>query len=64
MEERADIAVISLNRPDKLNAISVEMLDLLIDAIERIGRSEAIGWRLVVAAALVVAGSALIGATR
>ena len=43
VEERADIAVISLNRPDKLNAISVEMLDLLIDAIERIGRSEAIG---------------------
>jgi drug/metabolite transporter (DMT)-like permease len=29
-----------------------------------LGRSEAIGWRLVVAAALVVAGSALIGATR
>lgn len=43
VEERGDIAVISLNRPDKLNAISVEMLDLLIDAIERIGRSEAIG---------------------
>jgi drug/metabolite transporter (DMT)-like permease len=29
-----------------------------------LGRSEAIGWRLVVAAALVVAGSALIGVTR
>ena len=43
VEERGDVAVITLNRPDKLNAISVEMLDLLFDTIERIGRSDAVG---------------------
>ena len=43
VELREDVAVISLNRPEKLNAISVEMLDLLFDAVEEIGRSEAIG---------------------
>ena len=43
VEERGDVAVIWLARPEKLNAISVEMLDGLLDAVEAIGRSEAIG---------------------
>ncbi|HET9085877.1 MAG TPA: enoyl-CoA hydratase/isomerase family protein [Candidatus Limnocylindrales bacterium] len=43
VEERGDVAVITLNRPAKLNAISIEMLDLLFDAIEGIGRSDPVG---------------------
>ena len=43
VEARGDIAIITLARPEKLNAISVEMLDGLLDAVETIGRSEAIG---------------------
>ena len=43
VEERGDVAVIWLDRPEKLNAISVEMLDRLFDAVEAIGRSEAVG---------------------
>ena len=43
VETRGDIAVITLNRPEKLNAISVEMLDALLDAVEEIGRSDPIG---------------------
>ena len=43
VEERGDIVVITLNRPEKLNAISIEMLDLLFDAVETIRRSETIG---------------------
>jgi enoyl-CoA hydratase/carnithine racemase len=43
VEERGDVAVITLNRPEKLNAISVEMLDLLFDAVERIAGSGSIG---------------------
>lgn len=43
LEERGDVAVVWLARPQKLNAISVEMLDQLIEAVETIGRSEAIG---------------------
>jgi enoyl-CoA hydratase/carnithine racemase len=42
VEQQGDVAVISLNRPEKLNAISVEMLDLLFDAIEEVGRSDVI----------------------
>jgi enoyl-CoA hydratase/carnithine racemase len=42
VEERGDVAVITLNRPEKLNAISVEMLDLLFEAVEGIGRSDAL----------------------
>lgn len=45
-----------------LNA--TQSLWAVVFAAAFLGRSEAIGWRLVVAAALVVAGSALIGATR
>jgi enoyl-CoA hydratase len=41
-ENKDDIALLSLNRPEKLNAISVEMLDGLLEAIDAIGRSEAI----------------------
>jgi enoyl-CoA hydratase len=41
IEERGDVAFIWLNRPEKLNAISVEMLDQLFAAAESIGRSEA-----------------------
>jgi enoyl-CoA hydratase/carnithine racemase len=43
LEERGDVAVVWLARPQKLNAISVEMLDQLIEAVETICRSEAIG---------------------
>jgi enoyl-CoA hydratase/carnithine racemase len=43
VEERGDVAIITLARPEKLNAISVAMLDQLYDAVEAIGRSEAIG---------------------
>ena len=43
VEERGDVAIITLARPEKLNAISVEMLDELFDAVEEIGRSETIG---------------------
>ncbi len=42
-ETRDDVAVITLDRPEKLNAIDDAMLDGLRDAIETIGRSEAIG---------------------
>ena len=34
VEGRGDVAVIWLDRPEKLNAISVEMLDGLLDAFE------------------------------
>ena len=43
VEERGDVAIMTLARPEKLNAISVEMLDELFDAVEEIGRSETIG---------------------
>ena len=42
-EARGDIAIITLARPEKLNAINAEMLDGLLAAIETVGRSEAIG---------------------
>ncbi len=40
---RRDIALITLDRPDKLNAITAGMLDELLEAIDRVGRSEEIG---------------------
>ena len=43
VEIRRDVARITLNRPEKLNAISVEMLDGLLDAVEGIARNEAVG---------------------
>jgi 2-(1,2-epoxy-1,2-dihydrophenyl)acetyl-CoA isomerase len=43
VEERGDVAVIWLARPEKLNAISVEMLDGLLEAVETIATSEVIG---------------------
>jgi enoyl-CoA hydratase/carnithine racemase len=43
VEQRGDVAIITLARPEKLNAISDEMLDVLYDAVDAIGRSEAIG---------------------
>ncbi len=42
VESKDDVALVSLNRPEKLNAISVEMLDGLLEAIDAIDRSEAI----------------------
>jgi enoyl-CoA hydratase/carnithine racemase len=43
VEIRGDVALITLGRPEKLNAINDEMLDGLLDAIETVAASEAIG---------------------
>jgi enoyl-CoA hydratase/carnithine racemase len=43
IEDRGDVALIELNRPEKLNAISVDMLDGLHDAVDAIAGSETIG---------------------
>jgi enoyl-CoA hydratase len=43
VETRGDVALITLNRPEKLNAISVEMLDGLTEAIVDVGRTDTIG---------------------
>ena len=40
---QGDIAIVTLARPEKLNAINDEMLDELLEAVEAIGRDEAIG---------------------
>lgn len=38
-----DVAIVTLDRPEKLNAINDEILDDLLDAVETISRSETIG---------------------
>lgn len=43
VESRGDVAVITLARPDKLNAINGDVLDGLLEAIEGIGRSDHFG---------------------
>lgn len=43
VETTDDVTVITLDRPEKLNAINAEMLSGLLDAIDQIGRSDAIG---------------------
>jgi enoyl-CoA hydratase/carnithine racemase len=43
VENRGEVSLIILNRPEKLNAISVDMLDGLHDAIDAIAVSETIG---------------------
>jgi enoyl-CoA hydratase len=43
VERGDDVALISLNRPEKLNAISVEMLDGLLAAIDEVAHADAIG---------------------
>jgi enoyl-CoA hydratase/carnithine racemase len=43
VEIRGDVAVIAMDRSEKLNAISVEMLDELLDAVGAVERTESIG---------------------
>jgi enoyl-CoA hydratase/carnithine racemase len=43
LEIRGDVAIITLDRPAKLNAIDDEMLDGLLAAVEEVGRAEAVG---------------------
>ena len=43
LETRDDVAIVTLARPDKLNAINDEMLIGLLEAVERVGRTDAIG---------------------
>ena len=43
LETRGDVAIVTLARPDKLNAINDEMLIGLLDAVERVGGTAAIG---------------------
>jgi enoyl-CoA hydratase/carnithine racemase len=43
LETHGDVAIIILNRPEKLNAISVQMLDGLLDSVQAMGRSDEIG---------------------
>lgn len=43
VETRGDVAIIALNRPEKRNAINAEMLDGLLEAIETVVGSDAIG---------------------
>jgi len=43
LEPRDDVAIVTLARPDKLNAINDEVLIGLLDAVETIGRTDAIG---------------------
>ena len=43
LEIRGDVAIVTLARPDKLNAINDDMLLGLLDAVESVGRTDAIG---------------------
>jgi enoyl-CoA hydratase/carnithine racemase len=43
VETTDEVTLITLNRPEKLNAINAEMLDALLDAIDEVSQSEAIG---------------------
>jgi enoyl-CoA hydratase/carnithine racemase len=43
VETKGDVALITLNRPEKLNAINRDVLDGLLDAIEVVGSSDGIG---------------------
>jgi enoyl-CoA hydratase/carnithine racemase len=43
VETSGDVAIVTLARPEKLNAINDEMLHGLLDAVESIGRDDAIG---------------------
>ena len=43
IEARGDVALITLSRPEKLNAINDEVLDGLLGAVEAVGRSDVFG---------------------
>ena len=43
VETRGDVALITLARPEKLNAITAEMLDGLLEAVEGVAASESVG---------------------
>lgn len=55
------VATVTLNRPDRLNAIDIEMLDALIDALESAAQDDAVGAVVLAGAGRVFCAGADIG---